>query len=49
VVRTELLPYLPAADLVVRARREAYDASFAELRGQLLHSRERLLGSLGAK
>lgn len=49
VVRTELLPHLPPADMVVRARREAYDASFDELRGQLVGSRERLLGSLAAK
>ena len=34
--RVELQPYQPAWDLVIRARREAYRASFAELRGDLL-------------
>lgn len=49
IVRTEFLPYLPAGDLVVRARREAYEASFTELHEQLLHSRERLTAMLDAK
>ncbi|HEU4586748.1 MAG TPA: ribonuclease P protein component, partial [Gemmatimonadaceae bacterium] len=49
IVRTELLPHLPAGDLVVRARREAYDASFAELHDQLLHSRDRLLCALDTR
>lgn len=49
ITRTELLPYLPAVDLVVRARREAYDASFAELHDQLVNSRERLLGASDTK
>ena len=34
--RVELQPHQPAWDLVIRARREAYRASFAELRGDLL-------------
>jgi ribonuclease P protein component len=34
--RVELQPVQPAWDLVIRARREAYRASFAELRGQLV-------------
>jgi len=34
--RRELQHQLPAWDTVVRARREAYGASFAALRGQLL-------------
>jgi len=29
------LPSLPAWDVIVRARREAYQATFAELRGEL--------------
>lgn len=34
--RTELMAAMPAWDLVIRARREAYGASFAELRAELL-------------
>ncbi len=34
--RVELQPHQPAWDLVIRARREAYRASFADLRRQLL-------------
>jgi ribonuclease P protein component len=49
IVRTELLPYLPAGDLVVRVRREAYEASFADLHGQLVRSRERLAAMLDTK
>ena len=33
----------PPGDLVIRARREAYDASFEELRSQLLAWRDRVL------
>jgi ribonuclease P protein component len=33
----------PAGDLVIRARREAYEASFEELRSQLLAWRDRML------
>ena len=35
VSRTRLLPTLPSADVVVRARPEAYRASFDELRHEL--------------
>jgi ribonuclease P protein component len=34
--RQELQPIQPAVDLVIRARREAYQASFSELRTELL-------------
>lgn len=43
IVRTELLPKLSGGDIVVRARREAYDAPFAELHEQLVHSAEQLV------
>jgi ribonuclease P protein component len=36
VWRREVRPTQPAVDLVVRARREAYQAPFAVLRGELL-------------
>ena len=49
IVRTELLPHLRAGDLVVRARREAYEASFTDLHEQLVRSRERLAAVLDAK
>lgn len=35
ILRRELLASLPAVDLVVRARRTAYAAGFAELRAEL--------------
>jgi len=35
ILRRETLRLLPPVDLVVRARREAYGASFAELRDEL--------------
>ena len=35
IVRTRLLAKLPAMDVVVRARAEAYDASFSTLAGEL--------------
>ena len=38
--RRELQPHQPQWDLVIRARREAYGASFDALRGQLLAWRE---------
>jgi ribonuclease P protein component len=49
IVRTEFLPNLPAGDIVVRVRREAYDAPFTELHEQLLHSRERLVAMLDTR
>ena len=41
--RLELQPVQPAWDLVIRARREAYAASVAELRGELRAWRDTLL------
>lgn len=46
IVRTKLIPDLPAGDIVVRVRREAYDAPFTELHQQLLASREQLVATL---
>ena len=43
--RLELQAHQPAWDLVIRARREAYAASFDQLRTQLLAWRGALLGS----
>ena len=42
LVRTRLLPGLPAMDLVIRAFPEAYAASFDALRAQLERGGERL-------
>lgn len=39
--RREVRPVQPAWDLVVRARRSAYDASFESLRKQMLEWRDR--------
>lgn len=36
IVRRELLGRLPALDVLVRARREAYDAPFTDLRADLM-------------
>jgi ribonuclease P protein component len=41
--RVELQPHQPAWDLVIRARREAYGATFADLRRQLLTWRAAVL------
>ena len=35
ILRREVLPQLPPIDLVIRARRAAYAASFAVLRAEL--------------
>ena len=35
IVRLELLPHLPALDLVIRARHSAYEQSFAALATEL--------------
>jgi ribonuclease P protein component len=43
--RLELQAHQPAWDLVIRARREAYGASFDQLRGQLLTWRGAVLGA----
>lgn len=42
IVRRELLASLPAVDLVVRARRAAYTAHFAELRAELADAAARI-------
>jgi ribonuclease P protein component len=41
--RVELQPHQPPWDLVIRARREAYAATFADLRRQLLAWRAAVL------
>ena len=43
--RLELQAVQPAWDLVIRARREAYAASFDQLRGELLGWRGAVLGA----
>jgi ribonuclease P protein component len=43
--RQEVQQWQPAWDLVIRARREAYAASFDALRAQLLAWRETVLGA----
>ena len=43
--RVELQPRQPAWDLVIRARREAYRATFEQLRGDLLAWRGTVLGA----
>jgi len=42
ILRRELLGSLPAIDLVVRARRTAYSAHFAELRAELADAAARI-------
>ena len=42
--RRDIQPHQPAADLVIRARREAYGARFERLREQLLAWRRMTLG-----
>lgn len=43
--RLDIQPHQPATDLVIRARREAYRAGFAELRDELLAWRRTALGA----
>ena len=43
--RRELQAHQPAWDLVIRTRREAYEASFDQLREQLLGWRRGVLGA----
>jgi len=43
--RVELQAVQPAWDLVIRARREAYRATFAELRNELMTWRGAVLGA----
>ena len=49
LIRLRLLPILQAVDVVVQARPEAYDATFAELESQLLGAVEKILRSLRQK
>ena len=42
ILRREVLRNLPAIDLVIRAKRSAYTASFADLRADLTAAVERL-------
>ncbi len=48
VWRREIRPAQPAWDLIIRARREAYGASFEELRTELVMWRDGLIGERGA-
>lgn len=41
LARTELLPRLAAVDVVIKARREGYDADFATLRDEIDTARRR--------
>lgn len=43
ILRRELLGSLPSVDLVVRARRAAYAARFAELRAELAEATGRIV------
>ena len=43
--RREVLPVQPAWDLIIRARREAYDATFDALRRQVLAWRDTVAAS----
>lgn len=43
--RQEIQPHQPATDLVIRARREAYRAGFADLRDNLVAWRRTVLGA----
>lgn len=45
IVRREMLKALPPMDITIRARREAYDASFPELKAEL----QRAYGRLSSK
>ena len=42
LVRTTLLPAAPPADVVIRARREAYDATFAMLAADIARAADQL-------
>ena len=42
IARRELLPELPPVDVVIRARREAYEAPFDTLTTQIVRAGERL-------
>jgi len=43
--RRAILPALPPLDLVIRARPEAYGASFVQLDGELRRAREKMLAT----
>ncbi len=47
LVRLSVLPGGPPIDFVIHARAEAYNASFAELRDELVQVIERLTDALG--
>jgi ribonuclease P protein component len=47
LARTRLIPVLPPADLVIRPRPEAYQASFAALERQIERAAAQLLRVLG--
>jgi ribonuclease P protein component len=47
--RRSILPELPPLDLVIRARPEAYGASFAELDGELRRARAKMLATTDAR
>lgn len=46
LVRIDILPGLGSVDVVIHARREAYDASFAELRAHLTEGVKRVTSAL---
>lgn len=48
IVRTRVLVALPAIDVVVRARAEAYDASFDTLAGELILGTAKLRSLIGS-
>jgi ribonuclease P protein component len=47
VWRQEVQTHQPAWDLVIRARREAYDASYQVLRGEVLGWRDAVVRNVG--
>lgn len=49
IARLDMLPALPPADVVIRARREAYDASFGALRDELARASARASQLLEAR
>lgn len=49
LVRTRLLPNAPPADVVLRARREAYDATFAMLAADVERAATQLDRAFGTR
>lgn len=47
IVRRFVLPSAPPVDIIIRARREAYDAAFGELLAEVVRLRDRLRTALG--